>query len=100
MSWNDFCPRPTHDSSLITFISGEEHGRPDSVVGNRDADSEAHRRFSRRPLRLSQRQAFTTLLSNAAGFSLLRYGARAGGGVEPKVPRRPRHLEPVAEGLD
>src|SRR6185436_8542588 len=86
----------THDLSLT---SGEENGRSDSVVGHRNADSEAHWRFSRRPLRLSQRQTFTTLLSDAVGVSILRHRARAGGCTEQEVSGGPRHLEPFAEGL-
>src|SRR5882724_257365 len=88
-------PLITHDSSLTTLV-GEENGRSDSVGGHCNADSQAHWRFSRRSFCLSQRQAFTPLLSDAAGLSLLRYRARAGSRLEQKVSCRSRHLEPVA----
>src|ERR1700674_1407543 len=56
----------THYSSLLP---GEENGRSDSVVRHCNGNTEAHRRFSRRPLCLPKRQAFTALLSNAVGLS-------------------------------
>src|ERR1044072_1545011 len=78
---------------------GERHGRADSFPRHCNANSATHRRISRRSLRLSERTTLAALLSNAAGVSLLRHGARVGGRVESQVSSRKGHLEPVAESL-
>src|SRR5688572_32404587 len=79
--------------------TGEPNGRAYSFPGCRDADSDTHRRFPRRPLYLSQRKTLATLFSNATGLSLLRYGTGFGGSTESKVSTRKRHLESIAESF-